>query len=85
MKKVILVVMMMCMLIVPVSASAQKQYDLEQVNKDFLNVFMAIVYLDEKLENADLMERLKIHMKVYALEKELERLGAIKKELESAE
>lgn len=83
MKKAILSILIVCMLMISTTVYAESNTK-EQVQTDLVNVFLAIVYLDEQLEDATLIERIKIHMKVIALERELERLGAIYKELESS-
>lgn len=83
MKRAIISLLIVCMLMVSSSAYAQEQYTLEQVESEFVTAFIAILYLDKQLDEAELFERIKIHIKIIALEREMKRLAEIKKELES--
>lgn len=85
MKKVMIGLMIICMLMVSTTASAQKQYTLEQVESEFVTVFVALLYLDKKLDDAAIIERVNIHIKIFGLEQEMKRLAEIKKELESSQ
>lgn len=84
MKKTIISLLIICTLLMGTTVHAEKQYTLEQVESEFVTVFIAILYLDKKLDDATIIERVNIHIKIFGLEQEMKRLSEIKKELESS-
>lgn len=84
MKKFIVSLAIMIVLIGGNAVYASEEQTKDQVQTELVNVFMAIMYLDQQLDDASLTERLKIHIKLIALEEELARLGEVYKELESS-
>ena len=85
MKKAIISLLIICTLMVSTTAYAEKDYTLEQVESEFVTVFVALLYLDKKLDDAAIIERVNIHIIIFGLKQEMKRLAEIKKELESSQ